>query len=135
MRRPLSQDRPTLYRHETIELSEKRIKLRVVLLILAVAAAAVSFACGINALFSTEPGVREITALTGEMNSGGEFTFYYHLGAGETSADGLFSLELVNCLGSCALAPVMVVDDTYYGKVTLEKLPEILNKYREEAAG
>ena len=41
----------------------------------------------------------------------------------------------MNCLGSCALAPVMVVDDTYYGKVTLEKLPEILNKYREEAAG
>ena len=40
MRRPLSQDRPTLYRHETIELSEKRIKLRVVLLILAVATAA-----------------------------------------------------------------------------------------------
>ena len=76
MRRPLSQDRPTLYRHETIELSEKRIKLRVVLLILAVAAA-VSFAYGINALFSTEPGVREITALTGEMNSGDDFTFYF----------------------------------------------------------
>jgi len=53
---------------------------------------------------------------------------------GETSADGLFSLELVNCLGSCALAPVMVVDETYYGKVTMEKLPEILNSYREEVA-
>ena len=52
--------------------------------------------------------------------------------AGETSADGQFSLELVNCLGSCALAPVMVVDDTYYGKVTMERLPEILAQYREE---
>ena len=52
--------------------------------------------------------------------------------AGETSADGQFSLELVNCLGSCALAPVMVVDDTYYGKVTMERLPEILGQYREE---
>ena len=52
--------------------------------------------------------------------------------AGETSADGQFSLELVNCLGSCALAPVMVVDDTYYGKVTMERLPEILGRYREE---
>lgn len=51
---------------------------------------------------------------------------------GETTEDGLFSLELVNCLGSCALAPVMVVDGTYYGKVTMEKLPEILNSYREE---
>ena len=53
---------------------------------------------------------------------------------GEVTADGLFSLELVNCLGSCALAPVMVVDETYHGNVTLEKLPEILNGYREEQA-
>lgn len=51
--------------------------------------------------------------------------------AGETSEDGLFSLELVNCLGSCALAPVMVIDETYYGKVTLEKLPGILAQYQE----
>ena len=50
---------------------------------------------------------------------------------GETTEDGLFSLELVNCLGSCALAPVMVVDDTYYGKMTMEKLPGVLNSYRE----
>ena len=51
--------------------------------------------------------------------------------AGETSEDGQFSLELVNCLGSCALAPVMVIDETYYGKVTLEKLPGILAQYQE----
>ena len=50
----------------------------------------------------------------------------------ETTEDGLFSLELVNCLGSCALAPVLVVDETYYGKMTLEKLPGILSHYREE---
>ena len=55
------------------------------------------------------------------------------INAGETSEDGEFSLELVNCLGSCALAPVMVVDGKYYGKVTLEKLPEILDEYRKEA--
>ena len=52
---------------------------------------------------------------------------------GETTEDGMFSLELVNCLGSCALAPVMVVDDVYYGKMTVEKLPEVINQYREEA--
>ena len=61
-----------------------------------------------------QPGRRRSTRLLG-------------IQAGETSADGLFSLELVNCLGSCALAPVMVVDGTYYGKVTMERLPEILN--------
>lgn len=52
---------------------------------------------------------------------------------GETTEDGLFSLELVNCLGSCALAPVMVVDDVYYGKMTMEKLPEVIEQYRKEA--
>lgn len=55
------------------------------------------------------------------------------LSDGETTPDGLFSLELVNCLGSCALAPVMVVDDTYYGKVTMDKLAQILDSYREGA--
>ena len=51
---------------------------------------------------------------------------------GETTPDGAFSLELVNCLGSCALAPVMVVDETYHGKVAVDKLGEILNSYRKE---
>jgi len=53
---------------------------------------------------------------------------------GETTPDGLFSLELVNCLGSCALAPVMVIDETYYGKMTMEKLPEVINSYKEEVS-
>ena len=50
---------------------------------------------------------------------------------GETTPDGLFSLELVNCLGSCAIAPVLVVDGTYYGKVTSEKLKTIIAEYRQ----
>lgn len=50
----------------------------------------------------------------------------------ETTEDGAFSLELVNCLGACALAPVMVIDDAYYGKVSLDKLPGILNSCRNE---
>ena len=50
---------------------------------------------------------------------------------GETTEDGLFSLELVNCLGSCALAPVMVVDETYHGKVAVDRIPEILDSYRK----
>lgn len=51
---------------------------------------------------------------------------------GETTKDGMFSLELVHCLGSCAMAPVMVVDETYHGKVAVDKLPEILDSYRKE---
>lgn len=49
---------------------------------------------------------------------------------GETSADGLFSVELVNCLGSCALAPVMVVDGTYYNKLKADDVHTILDEYR-----
>jgi NADH-quinone oxidoreductase subunit E len=58
-----------------------------------------------------------------------------HLGIdpGDTTADGEFSLELVNCVGSCALAPVMIIDETYYSKVTVESLPRILDACREAA--
>ena len=52
---------------------------------------------------------------------------------GETSGDGEFSLELVNCLGACALAPVMVVDGKYYGNLTPASLPGIFRAVREEA--
>lgn len=48
---------------------------------------------------------------------------------GETTKDGKFSLETVNCLGSCALAPVMVVNEKYYGSVTPSKVREILCEY------
>lgn len=45
---------------------------------------------------------------------------------GETDADLKFSLEAVNCLGCCALGPVMVVDGEYHGKLSTAKVAEIL---------
>lgn len=45
---------------------------------------------------------------------------------GETTADGNISLERVACLGACALAPAMVVDEKVYGRVTLAQLQKIL---------
>jgi NADH-quinone oxidoreductase subunit E len=45
---------------------------------------------------------------------------------GETDADLKFSLEAVNCLGCCALGPVMVVDGEYHGKLSTAKVVEIL---------
>ncbi len=55
---------------------------------------------------------------------------------GKTTEDRLFTLQTVNCLGCCALGPVMVVDGTYYGKMSATKIDKILNKYRngKEAA-
>lgn len=48
---------------------------------------------------------------------------------GETTEDGRFSLETVNCLGSCAISPAIVVNDTCYGKVTPAMVREIISQY------
>lgn len=49
--------------------------------------------------------------------------------SGQTTGDYKFTLERVACFGSCALAPVMVVDKTVYGRVTTSKAKEVINKY------
>ena len=49
---------------------------------------------------------------------------------GETSEDGQFSVEIVNCVGSCALAPVMLVDGVYHNKLRVEQVPGIIESYR-----
>ena len=51
------------------------------------------------------------------------------LKTGQTTPDYKYSLERVACLGSCALAPVVKVDDDIYSKVNVIKLKEILNHY------
>ena len=48
---------------------------------------------------------------------------------GETTADQRFSLERVNCLGCCALGPVMLVDKDYHGKMTPSRVDDILKDY------
>ena len=53
---------------------------------------------------------------------------------GQTTEDKLFTLEVVACLGACALAPVMTVGHTYYGQMTREKLLQTLEEYREKAS-
>lgn len=49
---------------------------------------------------------------------------------GETTDDLAFTLETVNCLGCCALGPVVMVDDRYHGQMTLEKVTPLLESYR-----
>jgi NADH-quinone oxidoreductase subunit E len=51
---------------------------------------------------------------------------------GGTTEDYKFSLERVACFGSCALAPVMVVDKTVYGRMTTVKARQILAEYQGE---
>lgn len=48
---------------------------------------------------------------------------------GETSADGLFSIDVARCVGACALAPVMIVDEKVYAGVKPDQLVKILGEY------
>jgi len=49
--------------------------------------------------------------------------------AGETTKDTKFTVERVNCLGCCAMGPVVVVDKDYHGKLTPAKVKEVLESY------
>ncbi len=51
---------------------------------------------------------------------------------GETTKDGMFSLESSRCLGTCGLAPVVMVDDEVYGPVTAAEIGVILDKYTKK---
>lgn len=49
--------------------------------------------------------------------------------SGECTPDGLFSIDSCRCVGACGLAPVMMVDDEVYGKMTVDQVDKILDKY------
>jgi len=53
------------------------------------------------------------------------------INTGQTSKDGLFSLEVVSCMGGCALAPVVEINGEYYGNLTKEKLYKLIQSLRE----
>jgi NADH:ubiquinone oxidoreductase subunit E len=48
---------------------------------------------------------------------------------GQTTADQLFSLESVNCVGSCAMAPVVLVGEDYHGSLSAKKASRIVKRY------
>lgn len=54
------------------------------------------------------------------------------ISCGECTADGKFSIDSCRCVGACGLAPVMLVDDDVYGKLTENDVPEILEKYMND---
>lgn len=52
---------------------------------------------------------------------------------GDTTGDGLFSLDTVNCVGACAVSPVVIVDDEYHGEMTPAKAAQLIHKCRSKA--
>ena len=51
---------------------------------------------------------------------------------GMTTEDGLFSLETVNCLGACALGPIVVVDGEYHGNMSMSKVSKVVDTYAKK---
>ncbi len=49
---------------------------------------------------------------------------------GKTSSDGKFTLQATRCLGACGLAPVMMINEEVYGRLTPDDIPGILAKYQ-----
>lgn len=52
--------------------------------------------------------------------------------AGETTKDGLFSIEVVACIGACGLAPVISINGNFHAKVTKESIHEIVDSYKQK---
>lgn len=57
-----------------------------------------------------------------------------NIGVGETTADGLFTLKLVECLGACGYAPMMQLGHTYREHLSPQKVDEIIEELRRKAA-
>ena len=57
---------------------------------------------------------------------------YLKIGPGETTEDRLFTLETVACFGSCALAPVVVINDSVYGLMNPSKTRRLINLLKRE---
>jgi len=90
-----------------------------------------------NAFSLTPVGKHRVTICTGTAChvKGAEglletFEPALNIKSGETTPDGLFTLEEVRCIGCCGLAPVLTVNEDVHGLVTKKKVPEIIQQYR-----
>ena len=69
---------------------------------------------------------------TAAFNVREELETALQIGMGETTRDGLFSLEYTSCLGHCEIAPVIRVDQKIYGNLKKKDLAEIIAQYRRQ---
>ena len=51
--------------------------------------------------------------------------------AGETTGDGEFTVETVNCVGACALGPLVIIDGEYHGNITAKQVNKVLTKMQK----
>ncbi|HHV59750.1 MAG TPA: NADH-quinone oxidoreductase subunit NuoE [Clostridiaceae bacterium] len=54
------------------------------------------------------------------------------INVGEVTGDGKFSLEACRCVGACGLAPVVMINEDVYGRLTVDDVEDIINKYKDK---
>ena len=69
-----------------------------------------------------EQKLREYAALLAQVG--------LNIQPGQTTKDGLFTLNATRCLGACGLAPVIMVNDDVYGRLTPDQVAGVIEKYR-----
>ena len=62
-----------------------------------------------------------------------KFSDLLKINPGETSEDGLFTLDALRCIGACGIAPAVSINGTVYPKMTVDAVPAVIEKYRAEA--
>ncbi len=63
-----------------------------------------------------------------------KFSDELKIAPGQTSEDGLFTLDALRCIGACGIAPAVTINGTVYPKVTVDQVPEIIANYRSQEA-
>ncbi len=59
-----------------------------------------------------------------------KFSELLNIKAGETTEDGLFTLDALRCIGACGIAPAVTINGKVYPKVTVDSIPKIIEDYR-----
>ena len=59
-----------------------------------------------------------------------KFSDLLHIKPGETSDDGLFTLDALRCIGACGIAPAVTINGKVYPKLTVDAVPKIVDEYK-----
>ena len=63
-----------------------------------------------------------------------KFSEILGIGPGETTADGLFTIDALRCIGACGIAPAVSINGKVYPKVSVNAVPSIVEEYRQKEA-
>ena len=61
-----------------------------------------------------------------------KFSEVLGIAPGETTEDGLFTIDALRCIGACGIAPAVTINGTVYPKMAVSKIPEVIEEYRSK---